>query len=71
MLAAECREDAVILDVVEPDLIRRTRHHLLGRKRPVLDEPSDAVVRDAEYGSGSEMVTQSLVLPAERYASMP
>ena len=41
-----------MLQVRGSDLVRRARHNLLGGKNAVLDEPTDAVVRDAKRCRG-------------------
>src|SRR4051794_4112575 len=41
-----------IAQVGGPDLVRSARHDLLGGKDAVLDEPADAMVRDAEQSRG-------------------
>ena len=41
-----------IAQVGGPDLVRSARHDLLGGKDAVLDQPADAVVRDAEQSRG-------------------
>src|SRR5215208_4361854 len=42
----------LIAQVGGPDLVRSTRHDLLGGKDAVLDKPADAMVRDAEQSRG-------------------
>src|SRR3954451_7885210 len=41
-----------VAQVGGPDLVRSARHDLLGGKDAVLDEPADAMVRDAEQSRG-------------------
>jgi hypothetical protein len=41
-----------MLQVRGSDLVRRARHNLLGGKKAVLDEPTDAVARDSKRGRG-------------------
>jgi hypothetical protein len=41
-----------VMQVVGSDLVRSTRHNLLGGENAVLDQPADAVVCNPERRSG-------------------
>jgi hypothetical protein len=55
-----------VLQIGRSDLVRSTRYNLLGGENAVLDQPADAVMRDAERHRGFGHRQHSPLFSAER-----
>jgi hypothetical protein len=61
-------DNGVGLEIRCSNLVGRARHYLLGRQNAILNQPANAMMRDAKLRRGSDMVSHSPFFSAERYA---